>query len=541
MFRTHIQVVAFIGLMAMFFASSVLIAQDDKGKPKKGESDDTKVELIKAGSIFFKDGLRYVKPGAGAPRVVFKRDSTMLYCDLATQNPETEDMAAYGNVIIEENPQKRVTADTLFYTSTSGIAELRGNVVLVDSANTLKTQHLYYDMNSGNAYYLTGGNLVTDEMNLSSKKGYYRPNQEMIAFKTDVVMVDRDKGQRLETDSLRYFTVTKDAFFEGFTTITSPDGVLKASKGKYNTVTEKTTFEGNTTVDSKDYSLKGDLLKRDKLTDYNIVSGNVELYSKQEFATVYGDELRYQQEYSNSKVYGYPYMKRPFGTTDSLFLAADTLLTINDTINNIRQLHAYANVKIYSNEMQGICDSLVYDYNDSTLTLFQDPVIWNGFNQIKAEKIVAYIANQTIDSLFLEKNAFVIQQDTLKNYNQIKGREITAKVKGKDLDWLYVNGNSQTLYFSLQGDSLLMGMNKIECANMLMTFADSSQLLSISARKAPNAKFTPTHLMLEPETRLKGFRLRYKERPEKFWITDKKTRMEIEDEKKVKPKPKPKS
>ncbi|CAN0528201.1 unnamed protein product, partial [Scytosiphon promiscuus] len=182
---------------------------------------------------------------------------------------------------------------------------------------------------------------------------------------------------------------TKDAFFHAATKITSKEGILNAEKGKYNTETTVTTFEENATADSEDYILKGQHMFSDRETDQNVVKGDVELYSKKEFATAYGDQLIYKEQSGWSKIFvgkeKYALMKMPFGEKDTLYLAADTILTINDTINNIRQLHAYYGVKLITGQMQGTCDSLVYDYNDSTITLFQDPIMWSAQNQIKAD------------------------------------------------------------------------------------------------------------------------------------------------------------
>jgi lipopolysaccharide export system protein LptA len=410
---------------------------------------------------------------------------------------------------------------------------MRGNVVLIDSTTTLYTNELFYNLTTRNAYYINGGKVVENGSILTSNKGNYFSTSQALTFKGDVVLRDTVKQQNLYTDTLTYLTPTKDAFFHTSTTIETEDGVLVAQRGTYNTTTGITNFEGQAQMQSEDYTLIGDKMYSDRDKDVNIVKGNVYLLSKQENAVVLGDELIYKESYGNSKVFAqeekYAVMKRPFGETDSLVLAADTLLTINDSINNVRQLHAYYNVKIFSNQLLGKCDSLVYDYNDSTITLYSDPILWNREQQIKADLIKVFISNNQVDSLHLNDNSFLIQEDTLGNYNQIKGKNMKAFFNKKEIKKLDVDGNCQTIYFALEADTLTMGMNKVDCSKMVMYFGDSSQLESMSFKKTVDAKFIPPHEIEEPDTRLKGFRLRFNEKPDKMLFTLRK-KIKIENE-----------
>merc|ERR1711916_207784 len=76
-----------------------------------------------------------------------------------------------------------------------------------------------------------------------------------------------------------------------------------------------------------------------------------------------------------------------------------------------------------------------------------------------------------------------------------------------------------------------MGMNKVDCSSMVMYFADSSKLEKMSFKKKVDAKFIPPHEIEEPETRLKGFRLRFDEKPEKaIFLTRNKILAISEDE-----------
>jgi hypothetical protein len=117
--------------------------------------------------------------------------------------------------------------------------------------------------------------------------------------------------------------------------------------------------------------------------------------------------------------------------------------------------------------------------------------------------------------MFLKTNSFVISQDSIENFNQIKGRRMTAYFVNSKINNVYVDGNAESLYFVLdEGDSLLMGMNKMLCGKMDIRFKES-KVNSIRALTTPDAVFIPPHEIQEPDRRLKGFIWRIEERPKK--------------------------
>jgi hypothetical protein len=85
--------------------------------------------------------------------------------------------------------------------------------------------------------------------------------------------------------------------------------------------------------------------------------------------------------------------------------------------------------------------------------------------------------------------------------------------KDSKMDRVYIDGNAESLYFALaEGDTVLMGMNKMECSRMVIKFVDNN-VNTIRAITTPDAVFIPPHEIEEPARRLKGFNWRDKERP----------------------------
>ena len=84
---------------------------------------------------------------------------------------------------------------------------------------------------------------------------------------------------------------------------------------------------------------------------------------------------------------------------------------------------------------------------------------------------------------------------------------------------LDVEGNGESLYFALENDTTIRGVNKLLCGRIIMSFREG-QVSSISHTIKPEASFTPTHLLEEGATSLSGFVWREEERPTLKMIND---------------------
>ncbi len=208
---------------------------------------------------------------------------------------------------------------------------------------------------------------------------------------------------------------------------------------------------------------------------------------------------------------------------DTLFLSADTLVSIEHNNPSQKRMLAYKNVKIFKSNLQGSADSLAYLTSDSVLFFYKKPVLWTTENQMTGDTIKVELKNQNVDKLYLLNNSFVVSQDSLLNFNQMKGKKMTAYFANKTIHHVDVDGNGENIYYVLQEeekdlDSLLLkivyvsGMNKMICSNMRINFVEG-QVDNFSAYVKPDAQFIPPHELRPEDQRLKGFVWRVKERP----------------------------
>lgn len=483
-----------------------------------------RVKLKKADNLYgsVKDGQRYDRL---IGNVVFVQNKTTIYCDSAHFFKSDNRIDAFGKIHITEGDSIDVTSFGLSYDGNKKIAHLRKKVVFTKlGLATLYTDFLDYDRNKNEARYFNGGKLVDSTNVLTSKKGYYDINTNLASFKRDVVGVNDD--YTMTSDTLQYNSKTKVILFRDHTTIKDKEGGTAVYENGFYDTTKKLSSLNQGEIETTTYRLVGDKYFLNDLKKFYKAKGNVVMTSKEENMIIYGDDGDYDRLNGITKVYGNAYLAKITDQTDTLFLSADTLVSIESSDPAKKKLLAYNNVKIFKEDLQGIADSLVYIAADSTLHFYKDPVLWTEENQMTADSIRMLISNKTIDRIYLVANSFVVSQDSLNHFNQIKGRTMTAIFKEKAINHVDVQGNGESLYYALQevkSDSLkkdngpssfLMGMNKIICSNMKINFKEG-KVNNISFYIMPDASFIPPHELQEGDKKLGGFIWREKEKPEK--------------------------
>ncbi len=461
-------------------------------------------ELLEGGRI---DGRPYKKL---KDNVVFTQKNTIIYCDSAFLYDRENLLEAFGRVRIVDNDTVTITGRKLVYDGNGRKAQMRQNVVYTSGDNRLYTDYLDYEMDTRVAHYFNSGKLVDVNNTLSSRRGYFYSNENRATFYGKVELLSPE--YTLLADTLRYNTITKIAVTPGRTQIITSDSTfLYSNGGEFNTIPEQSSFVKGQ-IETRDYLLEGDELFFDDQNKYYTATGHVKMTAKNNEVIITGDKGIYWRNKGISKIYGNPVMKKVM-QADTFYLAADTLVSMEDKVDSLKRILAYNNVRMFRSNLQGKADSLAYFIADSSITFYYDPILWNLRNQINSDTIHLYLKNNVIDQMYLQKNAFIVAQDTLKHFNQVKGREMRAFFENSYIKKVNVDGNGESIYYVLnEGDSILLGMNRILCSNLVMRF-DANTLSNISFYVMPEATFYPPHEIKDGITRLEGFSWRSAERP----------------------------
>ena len=492
MFRIIVQVI-----LPLFTISQVFAQQAEK------------IELVQAGTLMGSEGKEaYVKL---KDNVIFKQGEMYLYCDSAFQYAKTNYIEAFGRVRMTQGDTLSLTCNKLEYDGNTKKARAIGDVILIDKQTIVKTKALSYDRVLKNVSYSTGADISDKGNNLTSTIGVYNTASKVFTFKKNVHITNPGQGFLLDADTLQYNSKSRLATFRGETKITTKDGEITSKEGSYNTSNGVMYFGGRAQVFSGDNAISGNKIDYDEKLKQGVVTGDVKILNKKDSITVMGQKAYYKGAQGYSIVYGKPLMYQVAGV-DTLFLKADTLVSINDTVKKVKLLKAYYHVELFRNDMQATCDSLVYNFYDSTIYLFRNPILWNGANQLVADSIWMVQKNGKMDAMHMHVNAFVVSKDTLENFNQLKGRQITAFFNNNHINKILVEGNAESIYHALEGEKKLIGVNKSEAGSIVVLFKDD-KLSTITFVTKPDSEFIPPQDVKPEDVKLKGFKWRSKDRP----------------------------
>lgn len=443
--------------------------------------------------------------------VRMKHQNSLIYCDSAHFYRAENKAILYGSVrIVDTEDPITTTSRYAEYDGNTKTAKLRNNVVFKNQTTTLYTDFLDYNRATGVANYFNEGKVVDSTNVLTSENGTYETGLEKITFTKQVILINPD--YTLKTDFLVYRTVPKTAETVGITNVVSKEGhLLNAQKGSYYDTENKIFRFYDGDVETETSLVYAETLYYEEKNKYYEGKVNVSLYNKEREIEIFGEEGKYWEDRKYSIVYGNA-LVRKYMETDTMYVAADTLISEESADSEQRHLYAFHNVRLIKSALHGKSDSMVYINSDSIIHLYKDPVIWENKSQITADSISFFIANEEIDRVYLIQNAFTVNRDTIGNYNQMKGRRMTGYFKDQKINRLHIQGNGESIYFDLVGDSLLRGMNKMLCANIMMFF-DEGNIKKINWLVKPEGNFKPPHLIEDKDKELEGFVWREDEKP----------------------------
>lgn len=435
--------------------------------------------------------------------VIFRHDSALMYCDSAYFYEKTNSLDAFGHVRFEQGDTLRGYGDRLYYDGNTKVARLRRHVRLVhgtDNPTILTTDSLNYHRTRDLAYYYSGGTIRDSLNTLQSVWGQYQPKTSQAVFSREVVLTN--PRFVLRTDTLLYNTDTKIADLVSPTTIVyEEETTILSSRGWYNTDTEQSMLLDRSQVVHEDgKTMTGDTIYYDKLQGYGRIRGHMEMRDTAQHITLYG----HRGEMFRDGEYGYAtdsaLMVDYSDSTNYSYMHADTLYTeevayrhpillprdsiLRDSIliaqmpdtlwrdTTYRRMRAYRGVRIYRNDLQSVCDSLVYNGRDSIMSLYQDPVCWTEENQISADTIHIYMRDGTVDYAHGIGDAMTVKQETADYYDQMAGKEMIAYIREDELQQVDVNGNALTIFYPKEEDGSYIGVNTTQSSYVKVYLED---------------------------------------------------------------------
>ena len=204
--------------------------------------------------------------------------------------------------------------------------------------------------------------------------------------------------------------------------------------------------------------------------------------------TIYGHKAEYFEKLDSSIITIEPLLVADFDN-DTLYLHSDTIIANLDSSQN-QQIKAYKGAKFYSKNLQGKCQVLFYFMRDSTIQMYNEPILWSDNYQLSLRPCYFKNKNNVIEKMNLLENAFIISEDSLDLYNQIKGINMIGFFKRNELHKINVNGNGQAVYVIKDEKDKISGINTVSCSQMII-YVDKKKIHRISFQKQPDSTIYP--------------------------------------------------
>ncbi|HJW28526.1 MAG TPA: OstA-like protein, partial [Saprospiraceae bacterium] len=409
---------------------------------------------LAADSMTYQAALSKVK--FTGPTNIYTRQAK-IYCESGFYDVEKE-TAEFNDHAQYVGESKHATADTIRYETGSGDVEMSGNVHVVERNRWIEGTQLRYSEKTGETWI----------------KG--------------VPAIYSDSTRKILSPEIFYNEKTKQVSTIGAGVIADGNQVTKADQFKYDDVTGRGKAEGH-------------VMWSDTASHYGIHADAIDYSKKDEYVLAYGKT-------------------RPLFFTvvegDTLFIAADTLnmwrIVDSLSLDTMRMIRAYRDVRLFKSDMQGRTDSLVFQGRDSIFHFFGRPVLWSDTTQFSADSIDMALRNKKIHSITLTHEALIVSELYHQYYDQIKGKLIVAQFDSSEIHDMWVNGNAESIYYSQDDHNAFIGVNKTICSNMYFTF-DGGKIRILKYFGENTSSMLPMHETDHKGLRLDGFEWRPLERP----------------------------
>ncbi len=534
-------------LIKRFLYTCVLLCLVQTGMAQRPAQDTGKqegklLEIISADrlNMLTVDSLHKYFSLAGKAHV--RQEKTDFFADSIVLNEIDNSLEAFGNIHINDADSVHTYAQYLKYLGKEKKAFLNKKVRLTDGKGQLTTEALEYDVTVKIGTYLNGGKVVNKKTTLTSKEGYYYGDTKDVIFKKNVLLIDPE--YKVVTDTLQYNTGTEIATFTSPTQIYSDSGrrVIKTRQGYFDMKNKRGILNKRSVIEDSTYTFTADDMAVDDSTKLGEFRGNAVYRGKD---TAQGFDMIANNIKTDRKKDILLATEKPIllikQGPDSIYVSADTLYTarlsdllktrkvplIRDTVglkavtdssktnsdSTNKYFEAYFNVKIFSDSLQAVGDSLFYSLQDSVFRLFRNPVIWAKDNQITGDTIYLYVKNKKPERMFVFENAMAISKvDSTQFFNQLKSTTINALFEDGKIYFMRAKGNAENVYYGQDEQNRFIGVSKSSSDVIDMLF-DDSKPKRVSFIRGFDGTSYPMRQANHEDLKIRGFQWLDKIRP----------------------------
>jgi hypothetical protein len=200
------------------------------------------------------------------------------------------------------------------------------------------------------------------------------------------------------------------------------------------------------------------------------------------------------------------------GVEPSVIVATDS--AVADTTAPLYFI-GYHHVLIFSDSLQGKCDSVCYTRADSLIRMMYNPIAWSHNSQITGDTILMQLDSVTLRRMYVPNNALIVSQSGPEKahlFDQVQGRTLTAYFQNNTITQMIVKPEAECIYYSKDDKGAYLGVSQAN-SNKMFVFFEDQKIKNIRFERDVHQTLTPLDQADLPNTRLSRFKWLMDQRP----------------------------
>ena len=439
-----------------------------------------------------------------------------IVADEGTYNTKNKDFQFTGNVVMRsmQGRIRSVNTPTATGNMETGDVHVVGKSTLrMSDGGVIHTNEGYFNQITGSARTVGQATITSPERDIEGKDIAFNNQTGDSEGHNGVTINDKKEHRIIKGKDVWYNSNTGHMEGKGDVDIEDKKNnrTIRGQHVVYNASTGEMENYGNAFVDDRaaDRVIKGDTLIYNEKTRMGQAHGRVDFLDRKHKNAFRAQDCFYTDEAALAYGGDPGPLAMDFSQGDTLYVHADTVRMRAWNVNTdsvYREIYGVDHVRAYRTDVQAVCGLLIANSLDSCVTLYEDPVLWNGERQILGDSIRAFMNDSTLRDAFVMGNALSIERMAdREHYNQISAKTMhTHFIDGVARQATAIDNVISIFYPTDDKDSTLIGLVYAETDTMRMYLSPERKLEKIWMPKTEGTMYPMTQIPPE-RVKLRGF------------------------------------
>ena len=374
-------------LLILSVASHPLYAQSNAPAQDTAVTDSVYLQAFQQMQIFQSDtNTRYVLVGD----VILSADSNLFFCDSLIFDSDIDSgvIRAYNNIQVTTIEGIVITSDSLVYSLETSAGRFLGHCTYTENGKRIKSPYISFNTATGDGQFAGGGQLRQGNTRIRSNYGNYSSRGGRSRLTGDVEI--RQGPTLIQSKDIIYNSKTGAGKILDSTVIYEEGLTIYCHKGQLGGEGKPSVFgEGTLFVSGSKIGWCNNTRFNPTDSTINLLS-NYHIYDTIDSIGMWGVLATLDDKNGSLRGYNRP-MVYSISGQDTLFLAADTLFALKDSVGNVdsvakpTQLYGWGSAIFFSQNEQGQADSIHWVGATDYLALDGDVVLWNDSIEVLSQ------------------------------------------------------------------------------------------------------------------------------------------------------------